>query len=280
MLNVELHNGTHGKDSGYIGWYYVTLAVDGKIHAHLESGLNYEISFGKAGESPTNEKYYVAGALKETGVDYVFNNVGYSSTSSLYTLPISDEVRERAEKTLAKLEMQTENPKLQKPDGKGLEVLNNPDFQSHMKKEMEEITHPRAPLVPAYKAGDTVYLDSTAFTISEIGQYDVQLQDQTLLYPIFRSEKKETFENLLHQDERNRYITDFLCANLEWSNGDLCEVLTSEYGFFSQQEKDEISSWIYSGESNSQISEKMREQFADRSDSMELSDVRADHNSS
>lgn len=103
VLNVELHNGTHGKDSGYIGWYYVTLAVDGKIHAHLESGLNHEISFGKAGESPTGEEYFVAGALKETEVDYVFNNVGYSSTSGLYTLPISDEVRERAKKTLAEI---------------------------------------------------------------------------------------------------------------------------------------------------------------------------------
>lgn len=47
--------------------------------------------------------------MKETDVDYVFNNVGFSSTSDLYSLSISKEVRERAEKTLAqRKEVQTE----------------------------------------------------------------------------------------------------------------------------------------------------------------------------
>ena len=54
-------------------------------------------------ETPTRENYYAAGALKESDVDYVFNNVGFSSTSGLYSLPVSEEVRERAEKTLAEL---------------------------------------------------------------------------------------------------------------------------------------------------------------------------------
>ena len=99
LINVELHDGT--KDGGYIGWYYVTLAVDGKIFAHLESGLNHDISHGKVSGDITREKYFIAGALKETEVDYVFNNVGHSSTAELYTLHISDEVRERAEQALA-----------------------------------------------------------------------------------------------------------------------------------------------------------------------------------
>ena len=34
-------------------------------------------------------------------MDYVFNNVGFSSVSTLYTVPLRDDVRERAEKTLA-----------------------------------------------------------------------------------------------------------------------------------------------------------------------------------
>ena len=34
-------------------------------------------------------------------MDYVFNNVGFSSASTLYTVPLRDDVRERAEKTLA-----------------------------------------------------------------------------------------------------------------------------------------------------------------------------------
>ena len=100
LLNVELHDGADSK-SGYMGWYFVTLAVDGKIHSHLETGLAYDIAGGKVSETPSKRSYYTAGALKEAEVDYVFNNVGFSSTSDLYSLPISEEVRERAEKTLA-----------------------------------------------------------------------------------------------------------------------------------------------------------------------------------
>ena len=50
---------------------------------------------------PTREKYFAAGALKDSEVDYVFNNVGFSSASGLYALPVSDAVLQRAEKTLA-----------------------------------------------------------------------------------------------------------------------------------------------------------------------------------
>ena len=101
MLNVEFNDGTDEKSSGHMGWYYVTLAVGGEIHSHIETGLNYAISDGKVSEMPTREDYFAAGALKESDVDYVFNNVGFSSTSDLYSLPISEEVRERAEKALA-----------------------------------------------------------------------------------------------------------------------------------------------------------------------------------
>lgn len=54
-----------------------------------------------------------------------------------------------------------------------------------------------------YAVGDTVYIDDTAFRITEIGTNDVQLLDPTLVYPIFRAENKETFYHLLEQDERN-----------------------------------------------------------------------------
>ena len=101
LLNVEFNEGADEKTGGYIGWYYVTLAVDGKICTHLETGLNHNIASGKVSDTPTRADYYPAGALKEADVDYVFNNVGFSSDSSLYTVPLRDDVRERAEKTLA-----------------------------------------------------------------------------------------------------------------------------------------------------------------------------------
>ena len=101
LLNVEFNEGADEKTGGYIGWYYVTLAVDGKICTHLETGLNHDIASGKVSATPTRADYYPAGALKEADVDYVLNNVGFSSASTLYTVPLRDDVRERAEKTLA-----------------------------------------------------------------------------------------------------------------------------------------------------------------------------------
>ena len=101
LLNVEFNDGADSQSSGYMGWYYVTLAVDGNICSHIETGLNYDIADGKVSAEPTREKYFAAGALKDSEVDYVFNNVGFSSTSGLYALPVSDAVLQRAENTLA-----------------------------------------------------------------------------------------------------------------------------------------------------------------------------------
>ena len=101
LLNVEFNDGADGQSSGYMGWYYVTLAVDRNICSHIETGLNYDIADGKVSAEPTREKYFAAGALKDSEVDYVFNNVGFSSASGLYALPVSDAVLQRAEKTLA-----------------------------------------------------------------------------------------------------------------------------------------------------------------------------------
>ena len=108
LLNVEFNDGADGQSSGYMGWYYVTLAVDGNICSHIETGLNYDIADGKVSAEPTREKYFAAGALKDSEVDYVFNNVGFSSASGLYALPVSDAVLQRAEKTLAERTMAQE----------------------------------------------------------------------------------------------------------------------------------------------------------------------------
>ena len=110
LLNVEFNDGADSQSSGYMGWYYVTLAVDGNICSHIETGLNYDIADGKVSADPTREKYFAAGALKDSEVDYIFNNVGFSSTSGLYALPVSDAVLQRAEKTLA------ERTQAQEPD--------------------------------------------------------------------------------------------------------------------------------------------------------------------
>ena len=64
LLNVEFNDGADSQSSGYMGWYYVTLAVDGNICSHIETGLNYDIADGKVSAEPTREKYFAAGRTK------------------------------------------------------------------------------------------------------------------------------------------------------------------------------------------------------------------------
>ena len=99
FLNVELNDGS--KEAGrYLGWYYVTLAVDGEIFGHVETGLKYDIARGVLGEQISKQDYFVAGALKDNDVDYVYDNVGHSSFQGLYKVNLSDGARGRAGKTL------------------------------------------------------------------------------------------------------------------------------------------------------------------------------------
>jgi len=115
VLNVEFNDGADDKSGECIGWYYVTIAVDGKIRAHLETGLSYGIADGRVSEIPTRDYYFTAGGLKEAEVDYVFNNVGFSSTSMMYSLHISNEVMERAERALAERGATVEHAQPRKP---------------------------------------------------------------------------------------------------------------------------------------------------------------------
>ena len=59
---------------------------------------------------------------------------------------------------------------------------------------------------PSYQVGDTVYLGNTAFLIEEITDTHVNLRDPTLLYPISRVERRDTFEQMLAEDTRNDFL--------------------------------------------------------------------------
>ena len=126
----------------------------------------------------------------------------------------------------------------------------------------------RDPLAPAYQAGDTVYLDGKPFTITEVGLFDVHLNDPSLRFPVSRAEGKEQFERRLLRDSRNSAITEFLPADLKKLDDDLREVLTS--GLFTEQDKAYISGWLRSGEGNTHIAKRLSETFAGRADMVEL----------
>ena len=116
--------------------------------------------------------------------------------------------------------------------------------------------------------GDTVYLDNKPFEITDIGSSDVQLRDPALAYPIFRAESQENFQNLLRQDSRNGPITEFLAANLERTDADLREAMTS--GLLEQWDKENIAGYFRENEGNTRVAQRLSETYAGTSDTMEL----------
>ncbi|CAB1248344.1 DEAD-like helicase [Ruminococcaceae bacterium BL-4] len=121
---------------------------------------------------------------------------------------------------------------------------------------------------PPYKVGDTVYLDDKPFEITEIGDYDIQLRDPALTYPIFRAESRENFENLLRRDSRNGPITEFLAANLGHTDADLREALTS--GLLEQRDKENIAGYFRENEGNTRVAQRLSDTYAGTSETMEL----------
>ena len=93
---------------------------------------------------------------------------------------------------------------------------------------------------PSYQVGDTVYLGNTAFLIEEITDTHVNLRDPTLLYPISRVERRDTFEQMLAEDTRNDELfyrqTDAMPAESE--NFVLTEEVPSDPA--TQQPQEEI----------------------------------------
>ncbi len=126
------------------------------------------------------------------GQAYMVDRVNFDTGTVLYqnigfTLPAGEDVFQSAPISTVRMYMEMEDEKAAQP---------------------QEQMSPFETAAPPYQVGDTVYLDDTAFQIRNIGLFDIQLQDPTLAYPIFRAESKERFMNLLRQDERNRYIFD------------------------------------------------------------------------
>lgn len=99
VLTVEMNDGKNPQTSGYLGWYYATLAVNGKIFGMMETGLNHDIARGVVGESK-QRPFFVAGGVKDEEVDFVFNNAGHSSSSNSYKMELPPEVMIRAQETL------------------------------------------------------------------------------------------------------------------------------------------------------------------------------------
>lgn len=90
------------------------------------------------------------------------------------------------------------------------EPSEQPELAEQTQSEQDEAEHPEREATAEtaernlpYQVGDTVYLDDKPFVITQVGHFNVQLQDPSLAYPIFRSESHESLARLLAQDQRN-----------------------------------------------------------------------------
>uniref|UniRef100_UPI00359C3C44 SNF2-related protein n=1 Tax=Faecalicatena contorta TaxID=39482 RepID=UPI00359C3C44 len=107
------------------------------------------------------------------------------------------------------------------------------------------------PAAPVYAVGDTVYIEDDAYQITELRDDTVQLLPTGMVYPIYRAEHKEQFEQLLRADRRNAYYTEFLPIDPDKADQDLRDVLS--HGLMNEADKQQLSTLLQSGRSNSEI---------------------------
>ena len=107
------------------------------------------------------------------------------------------------------------------------------------------------PAAPVYAVGDTVYIEDDAYQITELRDVTVQLLPTGMVYPIYRAEHKEQFEQLLRADRRNAYYTEFLPVDPNKADQDLRDVLA--HGLMDEADKKQLSTLLQSGRSNSEI---------------------------
>ena len=159
-----------------------------------------------------------------------------------------------------------------------------PDFHSRLRHEIVEETYPilsqrqqeqavpdkpaRDPMTPAYRVGDIVYLEDTAYEIDTINLFDVMLRDPAMPIPILRSEPVDRFELLVRRDARNGHITEFLGTDLEKCDADMREVLTAH--LLTERDKGYIIGWLRSGETNTRIAQRLSELFSGRTETVML----------
>ena len=107
------------------------------------------------------------------------------------------------------------------------------------------------PAAPVYAVGDTVYIEDDAYQITELRDDTVQLLPTGMVYPIYRAEHKEQFEQLLRADRRNAYYTEFLPVDPDKADQDLRDVLA--HGLMDKADKQQLSTLLQSGRSNREI---------------------------
>ena len=117
---------------------------------------------------------------------------------------------------------------------------------------------PREPMASAYGVGDFVWFEGREYQITDLQRGYVELLPPGMAIPVYRTESRADFERGLHSDERNRYITDYLAAEL---NDDAHEYVWS---VLTPEDRAQISAWLRAGDSNAQLAERLTERLSGR----------------
>ena len=117
---------------------------------------------------------------------------------------------------------------------------------------------PREPMASAYGVGDFVWFEGREYQITDLQRGYVELLPPGMAIPVYRTESRADFERGLHSDERNRYITDYLAAEL---NDDAHEYVWS---VLTQEDRAQISAWLRAGEGNVRLADNLAELLTGR----------------
>ena len=145
-------------------------------------------------------------------------------------------------------------------------VLTNEDYAAARGTLRERTSYD--PAVPPYNVGDIVYLDDRPHQITELRDDTVQLLPTGMSYPIYRAESRERFEQLLREDNRNDFYTEFLPANLDTVDQDLRDVLA--HGLIGEADKAELSELLRNGKSNQEVALWLSRAYPNIVETMEL----------
>ena len=117
---------------------------------------------------------------------------------------------------------------------------------------------PRDPMSSAYGVGDFVWFEGSEYQITDLQRGYVELLPPELPIPVYRTERRADFERGLRADERNRYITDYLTAEL---NDDAHEYVWS---VLTPEDRAQISAWLRAGEGNVRLAERLTGRLSGR----------------
>ena len=257
--STKFHNRLHRE---IVDETYPVLAAENAyryqvvVYHHFENGFDEKLEYRTIAEAEKIARSYVDGTHEDDGFRYDGAAV-YDAHERKYIHILGDFPDSKAQQDISGI-----STAHQQEDS----AISVPEMDSFAEFELPD----RDPTAPPYAVGDTVYLEKTPFIITEIRDHEVQLQDPSLAYPIFRAEPKATFEYLLQQDYRNGAISEFLSADLDEVDPDLQDVLTAEGGLLDARDKEIAARWFRNGESNTHIAMRLSDTFTSKDGVVEL----------